>query len=159
MSDPRPPMKPASVFDSLISIFPTVSEYLDFEQCLKYIDLIQLLMPTLSLSLLPEETGPLPLTRLPLNVHIFLCKCLDLEHEDAKIIWQALSPVAWKLVICRGFQTRAGLGQGFGGYGLGSGFPDPALPLTRTHGFGGCAAAQCRSIQAPLEIEINELFR
>ncbi|KAF8192163.1 hypothetical protein BJ912DRAFT_925072 [Pholiota molesta] len=64
------------------------------------------------------------------------------------------------LVIDTGFQTRAGFGHGFAGYGLGSGFltqPQPVPPAAGRAGARPLAAAQCRAIQAEFEIEINEV--
>jgi hypothetical protein len=82
---------------SVLSAHAKIVEYLDFEGCLKFIELIQLLKPAISLSPALNETAPPD--RLPLNVHTFLMKCLGLKHEITKIVWLALSPIAWNLEV------------------------------------------------------------
>jgi hypothetical protein len=93
--------------------------------------------------------GVAVLAELPLWMHTFLrvpsmVPYMILTDTSAERAYQVGGTLP-SLVICRGFQTRAGLGQGFGGYGLGSGFPDPAIPLTRGRGPGGCAATRGRT--------------
>jgi hypothetical protein len=84
---------PLSTFQSLADIHAEINELLDLEGCLKFIELVQILRGTLSLSMAPGQKGPLE--RLPRNVHDFLGKCLGLGHEETKIIWNMLSPIAW----------------------------------------------------------------
>lgn len=82
---------------SVLSDHPEVDEHLDIDGCFKFLELVQLLKPTLSLYQPPDVLSYLPLEKLPLNALIFLQKCLDLEHESSKIIWKALAPIAWSL--------------------------------------------------------------
>jgi len=83
---------------SVLSVHAEIAEFLDFEGCLKFIELIQLLKPTISLSLRPDDSSRPP-DRLPLNVHTFLMKCLGLKHENTKVVWLALSSIAWNLKV------------------------------------------------------------
>ena len=82
---------------STLSAHPEVEEHLDIDGCFKFIELIQLLKPTLSLHQPPGTEEHIPLTSLPLAVLNFFKVCLNLEHESAKLIWEALCPIAWGL--------------------------------------------------------------
>jgi len=82
---------------STLSAHPEVEEHLDIDGCFKFIKLIQLLKPTLSLHQPPGTKEHIPLTSLLLAVLDFFKVCLNLEHESAKLIWEALCPIAWGL--------------------------------------------------------------
>ena len=82
---------------STLSAHPEVEEHLDIDGYFKFIELIQLLKPTLSLHQPPGTEEHIPLTSLPLAVLDFFKVCLNLEHESAKLIWEALCPIAWGL--------------------------------------------------------------
>jgi len=84
-----------ALLQSILSIHSEIAEFLSFEECVKFIELVQILKPTITLSLLPDEPGPPQCLRRP--IHIFLTKALHLSHEATKIIWHALSPLAWDL--------------------------------------------------------------
>ncbi|KAF9538119.1 hypothetical protein CPC08DRAFT_808246 [Agrocybe pediades] len=87
------------------SSHPILCEYLDFEGCLTFIELVELLKPTIKLSSFTED-GELALhwadeltfdcpEELPLNIQQFLCKALNLEESAIKLIWQVFSPFIW----------------------------------------------------------------
>ena len=84
-----------SLLQSLLSIHSEVAEFLDFEQCIKFMELVQILKPTITLLLLPDEKGPPE--RLSRPIYEFLTKALHLSHDATKVIWHALSPLAWDL--------------------------------------------------------------
>lgn len=84
-----------STLQSLLSIHSEIADFLTFEDCVKFIELVQILKPTITLSLLPDEVGPPDRLRMP--IHEFLIKALHLKHEATKIIWHALSPLAWDI--------------------------------------------------------------
>ena len=71
------------------------SEIAEPLKTVKFIELVQILKLTIILSLLPDEAGPPDCLRRP--IHEFLTKALHLKHEATKIIWHALSPLAWNL--------------------------------------------------------------
>ncbi|KAF9536260.1 hypothetical protein CPC08DRAFT_771647 [Agrocybe pediades] len=76
---------------------PVVEDQLSLEGCITFLELVQLMKPVLALHQSDGFVRHLPLERLPSGVLGFLEKCLSLEHEDAKLIWDALSPLAWTL--------------------------------------------------------------
>jgi hypothetical protein len=84
-----------SLLQSILSIHSEVAEFLDFEQCIKFMELVQILKLTITLSLFPDERGPPEHLSRP--IHEFLTKSLHLSHDATKVIWHALSPLAWDL--------------------------------------------------------------
>ncbi|KAF8957712.1 hypothetical protein BDZ97DRAFT_2078966 [Flammula alnicola] len=86
-----------STLIAVLTAHPEVQEHLDIDGCFKFIELIQLLKPTLSLHQPPGTAEHLPLERLPASVLDFFKRCLSLEHDNAKIVWEALAPIAWNL--------------------------------------------------------------
>ena len=44
---------------TLLSIYSEIADFLTFEDYVKFIELVQILKPTVTLSLLPDEAGPL----------------------------------------------------------------------------------------------------
>jgi hypothetical protein len=85
---------------TLIAAFaahPEVQRHLDIDGCFKFIELIQFLKPTLSLHQAPGTSEHLPLEHLPPSFLNFIKKCLSLEQNTAKIIWEAIAPIAWSL--------------------------------------------------------------
>ena len=85
---------------TLIAAFtahPEVQRHLNIDSCFKFIELIQIPKPTLSLHQAPGTSEHLPLERLPPSFLDFIKKCLSLEHNTAKIIWEAITPIAWSL--------------------------------------------------------------
>ncbi|KAF8967356.1 hypothetical protein BDZ97DRAFT_1916953 [Flammula alnicola] len=91
-----------STLISALAAYPEAEKHLDIDGCFKFIELIQLLKPTLSLYQPPGTAEYLPLARLPINILDFFKKCLNIEHESAKIIWEALCPIAWDLGVPSG---------------------------------------------------------
>ncbi|KAF9535911.1 hypothetical protein CPC08DRAFT_824871 [Agrocybe pediades] len=89
-----------STLQSISSVYPEVAQLMSFEACVKYVELVQILKPSIKLYLQPNEEGPLPLERLPLRFHRFLTQVVGIEHEVGKHVWIALSPVAWALPDC-----------------------------------------------------------
>ncbi|KAF8077601.1 hypothetical protein FPV67DRAFT_1614590 [Lyophyllum atratum] len=81
---------------SIINNNPEMASVLDYDGLVKYIHLIRLLKPTLSLFQSFRDSGPLE--TLPVNVHDFLKVCLGLEDEIAKSAWAALRHIAWQFV-------------------------------------------------------------
>jgi hypothetical protein len=88
---------PLSALQSLLHIYTKIDKYITLEGCFVFIELVQILKGTLSLSLRPDEEGPIKY--LPRNVHDFLKKCLVLDDEATKIVWKFLSRIAWALDI------------------------------------------------------------
>ncbi|KAH9481160.1 hypothetical protein JR316_0005680 [Psilocybe cubensis] len=94
----------SSTLQSILQIQASIAKYLDFEGCLKFIELIQLLKPTICLSQQPglaesdagEDKCP---ARLRLNVHTFLAQSLSVDHEAMKIIWRAMANIAWNFRV------------------------------------------------------------
>jgi len=82
---------------TVLSKYPEVANHLDIDRCITFLELVQLLKPTILLS--HPLVGTEPPERLPVSVHEFLKATLGLEHESTKIIWNALSGIAWKLEI------------------------------------------------------------
>lgn len=88
---------PLSKLLSIVSDQPEVVDILDLDGCITFLELIQLLKPTLLLSQSIDEMGPLKC--LPLNVHEFLKICLELNHEGTKTVWNAFRDLAWSLEV------------------------------------------------------------
>ncbi|KAF4623949.1 hypothetical protein D9613_001395 [Agrocybe pediades] len=86
-----------STFLSTLTAHPEVAKHLDFNACLAFIELIQLLKPALQLYLNPDFEEPMPLSELPVDILKFFELSLDLDHESAKMIWEILCPIAWAL--------------------------------------------------------------
>jgi hypothetical protein len=63
-----------------------------------------------------------PRTIWGLATQFFIDKPLPNQPDDLNLVYGT------------GLKTRAGFGRGFGGYGLGSDFPHPALTRTRSAG-------------------------
>ena len=63
-----------ALLHSVLSIHLEITELLSFEECVKFIELVQNLKPTITLSLLPDEPGPWQCLHRP--IHIFLTKAL-----------------------------------------------------------------------------------
>jgi hypothetical protein len=89
------PQLEQSTVQSLLAIYSEIADVLTFEDSVKFIELVQILKPTITLSLLPDEAGPPDHLRIP--IHEFLSKALHLKHDVTKIVWHALSPLAWDL--------------------------------------------------------------
>ena len=89
------PQLQLSVLQSILSVHSEIVDYLDFEGCVRFIELVQLLKTTITLSLPPDEAGPPE--HLSRSIHEFLAKSLRLTHEAAKLVWRVLSPLAWGL--------------------------------------------------------------
>lgn len=99
---------PLSRLLSAFSAHPEISSNLSIDGCITFIELIQLLKPTLLLYQPPGTLEHFPLTELPINVLEFLKRCLNIEHEIAKIIWEVLCPIAWRLDIPAGHKQVFG---------------------------------------------------
>ena len=84
-----------STLVSVLSSYPDLLKTITLDDCIRYIELIRLIKPTLSLYQPPGTAEHLPLTGLPVNALEFLKRCLKIEHETAKILWVALCPIAW----------------------------------------------------------------
>ena len=82
---------------SVLSDHPEVVGILNFNGYITFLELIQLLKPTLLLSQSIDKTSPLEC--LPLNVHEFLNICLKLNHEGTKAVWCAFQDLAWSLEV------------------------------------------------------------
>ena len=80
-----------SLLQSLLSIHSEVTEFLGFEQCVKFIELVQILKPTITLLLLPDERGPPKHLSRP--IHEFL----------------SISAMMLQIVMSMGFKTHVGL--------------------------------------------------
>ena len=61
-----------STLQSLLSIYSEIADSLTFEDYVKFIELVQILKPTVTLSLLPDEAGPPDHLHIP--IHGFLPK-------------------------------------------------------------------------------------
>ena len=87
-----------------------VQRHLAIDGCFKFIELIQFLKPTLSPSS-SRYFRTSPLEHFPPSFLDFIKKCLSLEHNTAKIIWEAIAPIAWSLgapediQACRRFRS------------------------------------------------------
>ncbi|KAF4617929.1 hypothetical protein D9613_005655 [Agrocybe pediades] len=92
-----PALMELSTFLSTLTAHPEVAKHLDFNACLAFIELIQLLKPALQLYLNPDFEEPMPLSELPVDILKFFELSLDLDHESAKMIWEILCPIAWAL--------------------------------------------------------------
>ncbi|KAF8953928.1 hypothetical protein BDZ97DRAFT_1929187 [Flammula alnicola] len=79
---------------SLLSVNPSLSSILDIQGCITFLELVQLLKPTIQLSQAPGETAPID--HLPVGVHTFLSKCLAIDDEGMKHLWRDLRFVAWE---------------------------------------------------------------
>lgn len=86
---------PLSALQSLLCVYTKINKYINLEGCFMFIELVQILQGTLSLSLHPDKEGPIKY--LPWNVYDFLKKCLTLDDEATKVVWKILSPIAWAL--------------------------------------------------------------
>ncbi|PPQ79909.1 hypothetical protein CVT26_004187 [Gymnopilus dilepis] len=115
-----------STLQSVINVQATISDYLDFEGCLKYIELVQILKPTIALSLSPSESTARPprIDQLTVDVNEFLALATGITYDAAKLVWQALSPIAWSLPdldpTTSQFSTRENI-QSFLEYGISRG--------------------------------------
>src|ERR1700679_2736955 len=56
-----------SLLQSLLLIHSEIADLLAFEDCVQLIELVQILKPTIILSLLPHEAGPLDRLRRPVK--------------------------------------------------------------------------------------------
>lgn len=91
------PLLESSMLQPLLLVHSELEEYLDFQGCVKFIELVHILKPTITLSLLPDEAGPPEFLRR--SIHDFLRKALDLSHEATKLVWRVVSPLAWDLEV------------------------------------------------------------
>lgn len=87
-------MSSLSALISILHEHSYLSEILDINGCISFLELVRLLKPTLELHLRPGDAGPME--RLTLAAHGFLMDCLDLKSEDMKLVWYTLRDVAWE---------------------------------------------------------------
>ena len=124
-----------SSLQSLLSIHSEIANFLTFEGCVKFIELVQILKPiaTITLSLCPDEAGPPD--RLCRPIHEFLFKTIYLKHEATKIIWHALSPLAWNLKRNENDLHTFGQhhNQSFLDYGIPLGIGEESVVFLSTH--------------------------
>jgi hypothetical protein len=66
-----------------------IERYFDLEQAMRYIEVLQLLKPSLLFFR--------PLHHLPVNEHTFLCKAFNLPDEVGKHAWDAFCSIAWDM--------------------------------------------------------------
>jgi len=84
---------PLSKLVATLQCHPDITDYLSIDQCIAFLNLIQLIKPTLLLALPPGVPGPLE--RLPLSAHEFIRASLGLTHETMKLVWHVLRDIAW----------------------------------------------------------------
>ena len=74
-----------------------IKDILNIDGCLRFVELLHIMKPTLQLYQSHGESEPLK--SLPRNVHDFIRASLQLEHEDTKLLWEALRDVAWEIEL------------------------------------------------------------
>ena len=84
---------------SVLSDHPEVVGILNFNGCITFLELVQLLIPTLLLAQSIDEMSPLEC--LPLNVNELLKICLKLDHKGTKAVWCAFWDLAWSLEVSK----------------------------------------------------------
>ncbi|KAJ7457135.1 hypothetical protein B0H11DRAFT_1738737 [Mycena galericulata] len=137
---------------------------LDFSSTVQYIDLIQLLKPSLRWNQASYQVDP-PDT-LPVNIHNFLKICLNLADDVAKLAWEKLRVTAWSHYLSAVEELAArtkymvlflqhGLSRDIGIFSL--------EPLTRTCIDAGCAqqlrsdpsVLRDRELSEPITVKIT----
>lgn len=93
-SSPPPTYYKPSLLLSILQVQSSIKDTLDFGGCLTFIELVQLLKSQISLNLRPEDDSGPP-ESLQESTHQFLCKCLGLTRDNMKVVWHALSKLAW----------------------------------------------------------------
>ena len=87
-------MSSLTSFLNILSDNKHLLSILDVDGCIKFLELVQLLKPTIQLSQGPGEKAPIE--HLPINVHTFLSKCLGIDDEGMKHIWKEFRFIAWE---------------------------------------------------------------
>jgi hypothetical protein len=77
-----------------LSEVPKLSAF-DYIAMSKYVDLILILKPSLSLLQPSYQTGAPE--SLPIHVHDFLMAALSIAHEMAKMAWATFGHLAWEM--------------------------------------------------------------
>jgi hypothetical protein len=77
-----------------LSEVPKLSAF-DYIAMSKYVDLILILKPSLSLLQPSYQTGAPE--SLPIHVHDFLMAALGIAHEMAKMAWATFGHLAWEM--------------------------------------------------------------
>ncbi|KIJ91794.1 hypothetical protein K443DRAFT_126143 [Laccaria amethystina LaAM-08-1] len=82
------------VLSTILIEHPCIAGAFTIQDLTKFIDLVSLLKPTLSLLQLPHQLGPPE--HHPIHVHDFLKVSLDLDDDLLKLAWLKLCHVAWE---------------------------------------------------------------
>ena len=83
------------VLSNILIEHPRIAGAFTIQDLTKFIDLVSLLKPTLSLLQPPHQLGPPEC--LPVRVHDFLKVSLDLDDNLLKLAWLKLRHVAWEV--------------------------------------------------------------
>ena len=83
------------VLSNILIEHPRIAGAFTIQDLTKFIDLVSLLKPTLSLLQPPHQLGPPEC--LAVHVHDFLKVSLDLDNDLLKLAWLKLCHVAWEV--------------------------------------------------------------
>ena len=94
------------VLSNILIEHPRIAGAFTIQDLTKFIDLVSLLKPTLSLLQPLHQLGPPEC--LPVHVHDFLKVSLDLDDDLLKLAWLKLRHVAWEMPYSEEFVQKLG---------------------------------------------------